>query len=308
MYTTVIKNQEISPGIVELILELVLEDAVGTDCEASFTPLPGQFLMLYTDRKGDTLPCPISICDVKHLIPSVIRKDASKEPGKASTAIRLLIQKVGSKTNYFSMLQLGEQLRISKPLGKGFYFGPDASIHKNTSLDSDTSLSLQPNKGIALIGGGIGVPPLYSLAKAVREKEPQQKIFAFLGFRSKSILTEDFKALGVEVYVASDDGSEGFKGNVMELIQERYGQETKADALPFSALYGCGPKPLLRALCTYAEDKDIFCQVSMEERMACGFGACVGCAIKVKSSDSDWVYKKVCKDGPVFDGRELIWE
>ena len=115
------------------------------------------------------------------------------------------------------------------------------------------------------------------------------------------MLTDKFRKLGAEVYIASDDGSIGFKGNVVELMKE-----IKPEG---DMVYSCGPKIMLKFLAQWAKENNIPVQVSMEERMACGIGACVGCAVKIrKKGESDWQNLKVCKDGPVFMGDEVMWD
>ena len=137
------------------------------------------------------------------------------------------------------------------------------------------------------------MPPLIETCKQLKGKK-----IVVLGFRSGSFLVEEFEKLGAKVYVATDDGSVGFKGNVVDLL--------RAEGIKGDMIYSCGPKIMLKFLSMYAEENNIPCQVSMEERMACGIGACVGCVVQIKDGEG-WAYKKVCKDGPVFDSREVCW-
>ena len=151
------------------------------------------------------------------------------------------------------------------------------------------------NDGTALlVGGGIGVPPLLETAKRL---DCKSKI-AVLGFRSNPFLVNEFARVCDRVYVTTDDGSEGFKGNVVQLMEK--------ENLTADMIYSCGPKIMLKFLSEYAMKNNIPCQVSMEERMACGIGACVGCVVEIKEGDGT-TYKKVCKDGPVFDCKEVVW-
>lgn len=220
----------------------------------------GQFLNLYTDRGELLLPRPLSICEI----------------GKTSGNIRILYQTVGAGTDCFSHMQSGEHIKVMGPLGNGFDLSENiCGVH-------------------VVIGGGIGAPPLLELVKGL-----QGKVIVYLGFRSKSILVKEFEALGAEVHVTTDDGREGYHGNVMQLIEIL---QPHTDAI-----YGCGPKIMLNAVAEWAAKRKIDAQLSMEERMACGIGACVGCAVKIKKNDGDWEYKKVCKDGPVFFGSEVVW-
>ena len=195
------------------------------------------------------------------------------EIDKEEGILRLVYQVVGKGTKIFSSKKEGDILRIIGPLGNGYEIQ-----NVNKSL---------------FVGGGIGVPPLLETVKnTIGEK------IVILGFRTGSILREDFEKTGAKVFVATDDGSVGFKGNVIDLM--------KAENITGDVIYSCGPKIMLKFLSRYAEEKGIECFVSMEERMACGIGACVGCAVKIKDGDS-FINKKVCKDGPVFNSKEVLW-
>ncbi|WP_058484855.1 dihydroorotate dehydrogenase electron transfer subunit [Defluviitalea phaphyphila] len=222
---------------------------------------PGQFINLYCREGSRLLPRPISICEIN----------------KLEDTIKLVYAVVGAGTKEFSNIKVGEKIEALGPLGNGFIIEKDKT--KNI-----------------IVGGGIGVPPLLELAKNLNGE-----IEVYLGFRSKSILIEDFKKYGAKVHVATEDGSEGFKGNVLELM--------KKNNVNGSIIYSCGPKPMLKAVAKWAKKKNIPMQVSLEERMACGIGVCVGCVCKIKDKNqSDWQYKKVCKDGPVFWSDEVIWD
>lgn len=143
------------------------------------------------------------------------------------------------------------------------------------------------NANAILVAGGHGVAPLYALAAQMT------KPLVLIGARAKAHLVceKDFKKLGARVRVATDDGSKGHKGSVADLL-------TKSKA----TIYACGPKPMLKAVAKLAERYNMPCQVSLEEYIACGIGTCLGCAINTKSG-----YKLVCKDGPVFDAKDVIW-
>lgn len=222
----------------------------------------GQFVNLYTGRGEYLLPRPISICEIQ------------KEEG----TLRLLYQIVGKGTEIFSQKKVGETIQVMGPLGNGF------------------DLKQETCGAHVVIGGGIGAPPLLELVKGL-----QGKVYIFLGARSHPVLIEEFERLGAEVHVATEDGSFGFQGNVLELIHV---VEPHADEI-----YACGPKVMLKNVAVWAAERGIVAQVSMEERMACGIGACVGCAVKIQKKDqSDWEHLKVCKDGPVFLSNEVIWD
>ena len=187
-------------------------------------------------------------------------------------AIRLVYRVAGKGTAEFSGMRTGMQLKVVGPLGNGFP---------------------QKNKKAFLIGGGIGIPPMLETAKQL----DAEKIMV-LGYRDELFLNKEFEAYG-DVYVATEDGSAGTKGNVMDAIREN---DLEADAI-----FACGPAPMLRAIKAYALEKGIPCWISMEERMACGVGACLACVCKSKDVDShSHVHnKRVCKDGPVFLSTEV---
>lgn len=190
--------------------------------------------------------------------------------------ITLVYGVVGEGTREFSKLITGDSIRISTALGNGY--------------------SVQEAEVSVLVGGGIGVPPLVELAKNITGEK-----IAVLGFREDPILVEALEALGVKVYVATDTGKVGFKGNVIELI--------KAEGIKGDYFYACGPKVMLHALSDYCESKNVPVQVSMEERMGCGYGACVGCVCKIKTNtEKGFENKKICKEGPVFLGSEVKWD
>ena len=191
---------------------------------------------------------------------------------KSKNAIRLVYRVAGKGTDEFSRMSTGMQLKIVGPLGNGFP---------------------KKNKKAFLIGGGIGIPPMLQLAK---ELDCEKQIV--LGFRDELFLMDEFRAQG-EAYVATEDGSAGTEGNVLDAIRE--------NGLEADIIYACGPLPMLRALKTYAAEKNIECWISMEERMACGIGACLACVCKSKEKDahSNVNNKRVCKEGPVFRAEEV---
>lgn len=195
------------------------------------------------------------------------------EIDKADGAIRLVYRIAGKGTEEFSVLHTGDQLEVVGPLGNGF-----------------------PTKSqkAFLIGGGIGIPPMLELAKTL---DCEKQII--LGYRNDELfLVDELKRQG-EVYIATEDGSIGTKGNVLDAIRE--------NALSADIIYACGPTPMLRALKEYAIEKDIDCWISMEERMACGIGACLACVCKSANKDghTNVKNKRICKEGPVFRAREV---
>ncbi len=205
-----------------------------------------------------------------HLLPRPISIcEIDKEKG----ALRLVYRVVGAGTDEFSNYVEGSKVKILGPLGNGF--------------------PLEGAKPI-LIGGGIGVPPMLQLAK-----ELDGDATIVLGYRNKDMfLKEQFDAEG-KVVIATDDGSVGCHGTVVDAMRE---QDITGDVI-----FACGPKPMLAAIKAYAEEKNIKCYVSMEERMACGIGACLGCVCKTKEKDahSHVNNTRICKDGPVFLAEEV---
>lgn len=224
--------------------------------------VPGRFVTLYCKEGSRLLPRPISICDWE----------------RSGRSIRLVYRIAGEGTKEFSQLKRGNQVEILGPLGNGF--------------------TLQGGKSL-LLGGGIGIPPMLALAKALAEK--QEVVQVVLGYRDKSselFLKEELESYA-EVFIATEDGSSGIKGNVIDAVKK---YDLSADTI-----YACGPIPMLRGVKAFAAERGISAQISMEERMACGIGACLGCVCASKEEDghSHVKKKRVCKDGPVFDAQEI---
>ncbi len=194
------------------------------------------------------------------------------EIDKKDGAIRLVYRVAGKGTEEFSHMRTGMQLKVVGPLGNGF--------------------PLKHQKAF-LIGGGIGIPPMLELAKTL---DCEKNIV--LGFRDELFLLEDFQGKG-QIYIATEDGSAGTEGNVLDAIRE--------NGLTADIIYACGPTPMLRALKEYAAKNQMECWISMEERMACGIGACLACVCKSKEKDAhtNVKNKRICKEGPVFRAEEV---
>lgn len=195
------------------------------------------------------------------------------EIDKEKAALHIVYRIAGKGTEEFASYGAGEVLDIVGPLGNGFPQG---------------------TKKAFLIGGGIGIPPMLELAKQLNcEKQ------IILGYRDSNLfLLEEFEKQGT-VYLATEDGSVGTKGNVLDAIRE--------NGLDAEVIYSCGPTPMLRALAAYAKKQGMECYISMEEKMACGIGACLACVCKSKEVDehTNVHNKRICKEGPVFDAREV---
>lgn len=224
----------------------------------------GQFISIYTKDNAKLLPRPISICEI------------------GEHKLRIVYRIAGDGTKEFSSYEAGSDITVLGPLGNGF-------------MDAAEKYNKQGVKAI-LIGGGIGVPPMLGLAEAL---ECDKAIVA--GYRSDKdlFLTEDLKANG-NLYIATDDGSLGTNGTVIDAIKEN---NIEADVI-----FACGPKPMLKAVKEYANAKGIPAYISMEERMACGVGACLGCVCQSAEVDdhSKVNNKRICKDGPVFEASEVV--
>lgn len=194
---------------------------------------------------------------------------------RACGTLRFVFQIRGEGTAELAEYKPGDCLEILAPLGKGF--------------------PIAKGKKTLLVGGGIGVPPLLSAAA-----ELGAAAVAVLGFRNREavILEEEFKGLGVKTLVATDNGSYGVRGLVTELAAKE----------EFEAVFACGPMPMLKAVRALAEERQASCFLSLEERMACGIGACLGCATPLLDDKGNRYYGHVCKDGPVFDARRVILE
>lgn len=194
------------------------------------------------------------------------------EIDKKEHAIRLIFRVAGKGTAEFARLESGMRIEMLGPLGNGF------RVEEKSAL---------------IVGGGIGIFPLLELAKQAGGKKQ-----IVLGYRGMPFLHEAFQAYG-EVTVATEDGSFGIKGNALDAIRQK---NPAADVI-----YACGPLPMLRAVKAYAAEKGILCYVSLEERMACGIGACFGCVCKSRETDAhtNVKNKRICKEGPVFLAQEV---
>lgn len=221
---------------------------------------PGQFLCIYPKDKSTLLPRPISICEA----------DAGKG------ALRIVYRVAGAGTREFSGYRAGDDLSVMGTLGNGF------------------PLEEGRGKRVFLIGGGIGIPPILELAKRL---DAVKQIL--VGYRDgRLFLKDDLERYG-SVYVATEDGSAGTRGNVMDAVRE--------NGLEADVIFACGPMPMLRAVKAYGLERRIPAYISLEERMACGVGACLGCVVKTRQVDhhSHVNNARICTDGPVFEAQEV---
>lgn len=220
---------------------------------------PGQFVTLYSKDRSRMLPRPISLCEI----------------GDDKKSIRLVYRVAGEGTREFSRLRSGDDIEVMGPLGNGF------------------PMEEAQGKRVLLMGGGIGIPPMVETAKQL-----SGDVAAAMGYRDALFLTEEL-SLCASLYIATEDGSVGTAGNVMDAVRENH--------IQCDVIFACGPKPMLKAIVDYAGEHKIPCWISMEEKMACGIGACLACTCQSKEVDghSHVKNKRVCKDGPVFPASEV---
>ena len=217
--------------------------------DTSAITAPGQFVNIRLN--GHFLRRPISVCD------------------REGQYLTLYYKTVGAGTEQMSRMQRGDTLDLLVGLGNGY--------------DSETS-----GETPVLIGGGVGVPPLYLLCKTLLEEGKLPSVVLGFNRRSEIFLAQEFRKLGVSVAVTTVDGSYGICGFVTDALPDKY-----------SYFYACGPEPMLKAVC---DATDTSGQVSFEERMGCGFGACMGCSCQTKYGS-----KRICQDGPVLIKEEILW-
>lgn len=223
--------------------------------EGDTTPItaPGQFVNIALE--GKFLRRPISICDWDE------------------TTITLIYKVVGEGTKQMSEMKEGEKLNLIVGLGNGF----------NTDIRGVHPL---------LVGGGVGVPPLYGLAKKLLAEGKKPVLVMGFNTADEAFYFQEFCALGIDVFVSTVDGTGGTKGLVTDAMAQNF--------VLFDYFYACGPLPMLKSL---AQLTTVDGQLSFEERMGCGFGACMGCTIETKNGP-----KRVCKEGPVLTKNEIIWK
>ena len=236
--------------------------------------LPGQFIHIKCSKDNyPLLRRPLSI----HRI--------DKEKGE----IFILFQAVGEGTKILADRTIGDDLDITGPIGNGFNIYPES-------------------RKIMIVGGGIGVAPLLALGEESIRQGKEVRVLISALKKELVIGEESFKILGAKVDVATDDGSYQFKGLVTDLLERIIKEGWLANQI-----FACGPKPMLKKISEITLPANINYQVSMEERMACGIGACLGCVCKIKTKDKrkyrvKYEYKRVCIDGPVFSGNEVVWD
>lgn len=262
------KKKKISAEVISQrsIAEGIMDLRIKTDLAREANP--GQFIGIYPKNRATLLPRPISICGYD-------RKE---------NTLRIVYRIAGSGTAEFALYSAGDYVDVLGILGNGF------------------PLDKAYGKKVLVIGGGIGVPPLLGLVKALKEGSGDKKaadITMVMGYRnSETFLSEEFASCG-NLYIATEDGSIGTKGNVIDACRE--------NKITADVIFSCGPMPMLRGVNDYAGEISAKAYISLEERMACGVGACLGCICKTRNTDehSHVNNARICTDGPVFDADDI---
>jgi dihydroorotate dehydrogenase electron transfer subunit len=238
-------------------------------------PAPGQFVMVRdAGRRDPLLPRPLSVFGFR--------------PQRDHAILELLYRAVGRGTSLFSGMKSGDPLSVLGPLGRGF------TIRRNL-------------RRVLLVAGGVGVAPLSYLLQEAYPRETAAggpEVTAYLGAGTEELLTgTDRLETACDLRICTDDGSRGYRGPVTGLLKDELGGAAHEE----TAIYACGPAGMIRELQRLLSGTAISCEVSLEERMACGVGACLGCAVALRTASGGSEYRRVCHDGPVFDIREILF-
>ena len=263
MLGEILENYEIASGYFKLTID---------SAELAEKTKPGQFVMMKVHEGYDPLlRRPMGIYKVINF--------------QGSSCVEILYQVAGKGTKRISKMKKNNKIDILGPFGNGF------------------DLSGQINEAV-FVAGGVGVAPLVMLAQKMVKENPRLNTYLFIGGISKKdiLCLEDFKSLNTKIHIATEDGSFGTQGLVLNPLKKFI--VNQADNNPY--FFACGPYGMLKEIASLTCENNIYCQVSLDRRMACGFGVCLGCVIKVQSTNNG-TYKNVCTDGPVFDAREIVW-
>ena len=266
--TAILSNQEVSPDYHRM---KILAPGISDLAQA------GQFVMFRSQATDEPLlRRPFGIFQT-----GTLPSDCDGLPDKEF--VEILYKVVGRGTSIMRELHEGDRVELLGPLGRGFELADDGREQ-------------------ILVGGGIGLVPLYMLAS---ELVKRSKVRLLIGGRSRKdvLMVTEFERLGVETYVSTDDGTLGEEGPVTQVL------ERKLSKFPEAAVYACGPMPMLEAVCRICQPRQVALQVSLEAFMACGVGACLGCVVKgAGHSEEHPRYLCTCKEGPVFRADELDWQ
>lgn len=265
------------PG--QLLAEITKKEKIASDIfrltlqapEIAAAARPGQFVMLRSGRSLDPL----------------LSRPFSLHQVMVDGQIQVLFKVIGEGTRRLAALERGAQAGVVGPLGRGF------------SLEAP-----EVDGRYCLIGGGMGIAPLFFLARELQRRQPAVPCDLFLGARTArevSQLADEFRVLGLKPQVATDDGSLGYGGLVPELMSISLTSQEG----PGLRVYCCGPWPMMAAVAAYCRQRAWECQVSLETMMACGISACLGCAVQGSAGGEDYLH--VCKDGPVFAAEDIAW-
>lgn len=264
---TVISQAKIATGIYDLWLKTPLASEANA----------GQFIGVYPKDKSTLLPRPISICEVSD----------------AKDALRLVYRVAGKGTNEFSNLTTGDEISIIGILGNGYDLD---AILKDINADN------YKENQVVLMGGGIGIPPMLQLAKEISKRNIKPTVI--VGYRDAELFLNHDLTKYANLLIATEDGSVGVKGNVFNVVDSLN--------IKMDVIMACGPMPMLRAIKKYTIDeknngRDVSAYISLEERMACGVGACLGCVCKTTKEDhhSHVNNARICTDGPVFNAEDV---
>jgi dihydroorotate dehydrogenase electron transfer subunit len=282
MEYTIFENKRIQGDYFKLILEIP---------GGAHVPVPGQFYTIRCSEGTDPLlRRPLSV----HRIVE----------GRGSLHFEILYKVIGKGTQWISNRENGQRLDALGPFGNGFIVDLNG-------------------KDVVLVAGGIGIAPLYAVGDHLHRAYPQATVSTIIGVRNRAenFYEEECRGLG-KVFVATDDGSHGFKGTAVELLTHLLDEKRISGSASF---FGCGPKAMLRELARISESRALSVQVTLEENMACGFGVCLSCALPLRPDhvrkEPQWpksflqhdgegedLYTLVCKDGPVYDIKEVDWD
>jgi len=238
----------------------------------SRTVSPGQFVMVRPSLVADPL------------LPRAFSVYRISQGEGGAPVVEILYKVLGKGTRYLAQMDPGQAVEILGPLGNAF----------TVPETMETAV---------LVAGGIGVPPIVALAMEI--VKGQRPLEVFLGGKTADdiLCVDDFERIGAGLHITTEDGSKGTRGLITGLL-DSFLLGSRLSAL---RIFTCGPPGMLAAVARMAEERGIPCQTSVEANMACGFGACMGCAVEVRSKGPGPSYKLVCKDGPVFDSRDLVW-
>ena len=301
----ILSNLQIAPCHYKMVLD---------NLNISTTAKPGQFLYIRCENDYDPLlRRPFSIHRISDQKPEYRnqitevrgpKSEVGKQKNQKQDAVEILYKVVGKGTEILSEKKAGKSLDIIGPLGNGF------------NLTSD----IRHLSSVILVSGGMGVAPLMFLAETL-VKDYKLQGTTLIGARTKELILceKEFEKLGIDVKVSTEDGSYGYKGLATDLFENLLLTIPASSAAKrregrglanvsggnhrlSTIIYACGPKPMLKKVAEISRAKGIPCQVSLEENMGCGIGVCLGCVVKTKKG-----YKRICRDGPVFDVEEIEW-